>query len=482
MSYYDIVIIGAGPSGLALAHACSALNKRILIIDREKTIGGCHRVKRDKGIFTEHGPRIYLSSYVNVFNLLHEMDLNIDDIFTDYKYSFIQVAINNILPHFTFYEILVLTVTYLMYIIDNDYGKTISLKNYLKKYGFSEHTMDILDRLCRFTDGGNIDKYSLNKLMVLQDAVMLVKIYQPKQPLDTSLFKSWKQYLEKRNVTFLLEKHIKHIHLSNYNKQVQYITLNNNQVIYLDKLVFAIPPLAMIKLLKGSVIQHCFGNIKYLEEWANKTEYIDYISITYHFNNKIDLPYINGLTLDTDWGIAVVNLTDYMQNIEKDYKTVLSTAISICNKNSQYIHKTANECGKKELFTEVHRQIKKSLFADLPDDYYAVLNPNNYYNVHKNKWENIDGAYFNTIGTNVIDFDSKTVLNVYNVGTHNGNSFINYTTMESAVSNSLVLACTIYPILENRYYLRKFLKGKDIIMLLFVIIVIIIIFYYLMKV
>jgi flavin-dependent dehydrogenase len=64
MRYYDLVIVGAGPAGLALAHTSSSLYRRILIIDKELEIGGCHRVKRDvDGLFTEHGPRIYLSIY-----------------------------------------------------------------------------------------------------------------------------------------------------------------------------------------------------------------------------------------------------------------------------------------------------------------------------------------------------------------------------------------------------------------------------------
>ena len=71
---YDLVIIGAGPSGLALAQASSSIGKKILIIDRENQIGGSHRVRRVKQgnelLFTEHGPRIYTTAYKNFINLL----------------------------------------------------------------------------------------------------------------------------------------------------------------------------------------------------------------------------------------------------------------------------------------------------------------------------------------------------------------------------------------------------------------------------
>ena len=43
---YDLVIIGGGPAGLSLAHYCRSQKLKILIIERESQIGGCHRVNR----------------------------------------------------------------------------------------------------------------------------------------------------------------------------------------------------------------------------------------------------------------------------------------------------------------------------------------------------------------------------------------------------------------------------------------------------
>ncbi len=63
MEYYDYVIIGAGPTGLTIAHYMSKINKKCIIIEKEKDIGGCHRVTREyinnEYLFTEHGPRVY---------------------------------------------------------------------------------------------------------------------------------------------------------------------------------------------------------------------------------------------------------------------------------------------------------------------------------------------------------------------------------------------------------------------------------------
>ena len=106
MRYYDLIVVGAGPAGLALAHTSSSIYRRVLIIDKELEIGGCHRVKRNAdGMFTEHGPRIYLSVYYNLFNLMEEMGLKIDDVFINYKFSFIDIANTKILPSYNIYEI-----------------------------------------------------------------------------------------------------------------------------------------------------------------------------------------------------------------------------------------------------------------------------------------------------------------------------------------------------------------------------------------
>ena len=466
MTYYDIVIIGAGPSGLALSHVLSSLNKKILVIDNNITIGGCHRVKRVYGLFSEHGPRIYLSNYVNLFNLMKDMGITVNDIFTNYKHNFILFALK-IINYFDLYEILYFLYIYILYIFNSKYGEKINLYNHLDKYAFSLETINIIDRLCRFTDGGTITKCSLNKFIKIFDNLLTTKIYQPKEPLDVSLFKIWKKFLEKRNVTFLLGKNIVSINKALNGKSIEYIVCDN-KIIYLNKLILAIPPKSLMKILKYNDLHDCFGDFKELNELAEKTEYIEYISLTYHFVDKQDLENINGLTLDTDWGIIVVNLTDYMKNIEGKYNTILSCAISICDKKSKNIGKTANECSKNELIYEVHRQIKNSIYKNLSNNYEAIINPNNYYNVNDKKWDDTDDAYFHTINTKYINYNSSIINNIYTCGTHIGLIDSNYTNMESAIGNSLILAHKLYPgQLNYKYYPKKNISLRYIIILIF---------------
>ena len=478
-NYYDMVIIGAGPAGLTLAHCCSQVGLNILVIDREKTIGGCHRVIRTRdGLFTEHSPRIYLSNYVNVFHILSELGLKKEDVFVPYKYNTLDI-IKKLLPYIHVHEIFAIIFAYLIYLFNQNHGYTTSLKEFCVSNQFSDIMIEKLDRICRVVDGTDINKYSLNKILSVID--LPNSILQPKEPLDKSLFKRWKTYLESRNVDFALGHEVSYIHYNKTIKRIDYIVLDNKHIIHFNNLVFAIPPANISKLLKNNKdISNAFGNYPDFHEWSEDTEYNEYISMTFHYKQKIELPNVNGITLDTDWGIVVIALTDYMGHIEDDYKTVLSISITLPDAKSSNIDKTANQSTKEEIFNEVYRQIKGSIYPNLPDDYHAILNPNQYY--ENNQWKSHDDAYFNTVGTQYIPFRSNQIPNLYNVGTHNGKSYIDYTTMESAVSNAMVLSYHLYPQLRQRYYLRKTFRLRDIIYLIMISILIIIIIWYMVKI
>jgi hypothetical protein len=476
---YDLVIIGAGPAGLTLAHCCSRMGLKILVVDREKTIGGCHRVIRTKdGLFTEHSPRVYFTFYVNLFHIMSEIGVAQEDIFVPYKYTSNDIA-NKFYAFLSIYEILAFMYAYTIYIFNPNYGKSISLATFAKTHNFSEVIIDKLDRICRVADGTDIYKYSLNKfLSAINNSTS--DIIQPKEPLDKSLFRHWKTFLEGRNVDFVLGKELLHLHYNEQTKQIDYIVLENQHKIHLNKLVLAIPPANISGILKTNKdIKNAFGDYHKFHEWSKITEYNEYISITYHFKDKVDIPHINGITLDTDWGIVVIALSDYMGHIEDGYKTVLSVGISIPKAKSKVISKSANECTPEELYIETHRQIKGSIYPDLPDNYHAILNPNQYY--HEKEWKSHDEAYFNTVGTQFLPFQSDVISNLYNVGTQNGKSYVDYTTMESAVSNAMVLSYNLYPQLREYYWLRKSLKLRDIIIYILIVLLILIIIYYLIK-
>jgi phytoene dehydrogenase-like protein len=65
MTEYDFICVGGGPSGLTLVYCLGKLGYKCLLIDEHDSVGGCHRVSRVNGLFTEHAPRIYSSSYLS---------------------------------------------------------------------------------------------------------------------------------------------------------------------------------------------------------------------------------------------------------------------------------------------------------------------------------------------------------------------------------------------------------------------------------
>ena len=109
---YDYVIVGAGPTGLTLAWLLSQYKKSVIIIEKEDYIGGCHGVKRINGLFSEHGPRIYIDNYFNFKNILNDMNLKFNDLFTPYKFG-----INDITSYgfknLSLYEVFILLYTFL---------------------------------------------------------------------------------------------------------------------------------------------------------------------------------------------------------------------------------------------------------------------------------------------------------------------------------------------------------------------------------
>lgn len=453
---YDLVIIGAGPSGLALAQCISHLNKKILIIEKESVIGGCHSVRRTDGLFSEHGPRIYSDTYQVFHQLLSEMGINFHDLFTQYNFSIAEIGGETIFSTLSYKELFKLGVEFIKLLVYNDFGKNIILQDFLIKNNFSGASYEIIDRVCKLTDGGGADKYTLNQFLQLLNQQFFYKLYHPKLPNDKGLFKIWKDFLESRNVTFSLDTHIQQIFTENDKIKFMTILKNNThtqlkkeEIIKADKFVFAIPPISLLNVVNKFNLQHNWGN---LEKFAKETAYIDYISMTFHWDKKLDLKKVYGFP-KTPWGIAFVVLSNYMYFEEKDSKTVISTAITIKDRKSLNNNKTADECNKKELINEIFLQLRES-FGNIPFPNNVVISPGVIRDNIKKEWISRDTAFIMTANKGFLPFVNDKIKNMYNVGTHNGKSLYRFTSLEAAVSNSVILSKELYPELNDRKYIK----------------------------
>lgn len=470
---YDLIVIGTGPCGLALAQSCCKLNLKILMIDQEATIGGCHKVRRmyvpevNEYLFTEHGPRIYNDSYVIFISLLKEMGINFEDIFVKYNFNITEIGQKTIFTTLSFYEQFILLTQFVYLLFNENYGNDISLITFLNKNNFNSESIELINRICILTDGGDASKFTLNEFLELFNQNAINTLYQPKKPNDISLFKIWKEYLEKNGVEFLLNTKITNLNLNgNKIESINIININNKKI-YAKKFVFAIPPFSFNELL----IKNNLFDID-LTKFSEETKYYDYISFTFHWDTILNLKKVYGFPL-SDWGIAFIKLSDYTHFEEQNSKTVISIALTRSEYKSKRLNKTANECTFNEIVQEVYLELKNLYGESFVYPKIALLSPGVTYDKQVGKWISKDTAFINSAKFKPLPFKHKFIENMYNCGTHNGKSLYKFTSLESAVTNGVYLSNILYPELNFNLKIFKATTLRDIIILILIIIVVV---------
>lgn len=447
---YDYIIVGAGPSGLTLAYTLGVQGKKCLLVDKNDSIGGCHRVKRINGLFTEHGPRIYLDGYVNTISLFKKMGFKFEDIFVDYNFNISSVDGQSI-SNFSFKEIMLFLFEFLKLLVGIENSKNISIGKFMKNNNFSYKAKDYVDRLCRLTDGAGKERYTLYQFLQLINQHVFYKIYQPKKPNDKLLLPLIQKAIEETNkVDIILNRNV--LKVNGYEDIVTSILLDDGKVIEGNKIILAIPPYPLHNLLKdsgekvyNSFVPQFFLNI------IERNSYNNYLPIMFHWNKKIDLNKIWGFPA-SEWGIAFIVLTDYMNFEDSRSQTVISTCVTFSDRKSSFNKKTAHQCNKQELINEVFRQLKIS-YPDLPKPTHSILNPS--VKRVNEKWIETDTGYVATQFNEKINSKSKNIRNLYNVGTHNGNTKYHFTSFESAVTNALTLLHDIEPSTQSKYKIKS---------------------------
>jgi hypothetical protein len=250
-----------------------------------------------------------------------------------------------------------------------------------------------------------------------------------------------------------------------------YIITNNNEKIYGNKFIFAIPPINLNNFLNKLSLpdKNLFGNINELSKWSENNKYLTYISITYHWNIKLNLPKKLPIAYGP-WYVINIILTDYMTFNEKTSQTVISCAIAKNDVINPKINKTANECTKEELIKETFNILYEIYDNNLQPYIEALISSGNYY--ENNKWKDVDNSFVLNDGYN-LNYQSKIYNNYYNLGIHNGHSNYKLTTIESAIENAINLSHIFYPELKNVYKLKKMIELNNIIIIILIIVILI---------
>lgn len=419
---YDFIIIGGGPCGIVSSWLLSKQYK-ILLIEKDNDIGGCHKVIRNNNLFTEHGPRVYSNNYVNFMNILGDMNLNFDDFFVPYEFSISTISGETVYD-ISFREFMILSFYFIRFIINDNYSRTLSLDEFMINNNFNETTKDLFDRICRLTDGVGSNKYSVYEFFQLLNQNLFYKLYQPNNPNDTHLFKFIKEKLLNNNVDIKLNTKITKL---NYDEKTNKIISVNN--IKCNNVIIATPLTNYLKIIKNSNLEK-YINYDNIFKFNQYNKYDTYIPITFHWKNKLNLKKVWGFN-KTKNGLAFIILSDYMK--------IDGTLISTCfTKVNDELHKL----NENELINEAFNQLKETFDLIEPDN--KIL----YSKIYKenDKWINEEDAFMRTNENKFIK--SKTeIKNLYSLGSHNGNSYYSFTTMESATTNAI-------------YFSNKFLKNN----------------------
>lgn len=431
MIMMEYIIVGAGPCGLTLAYLLGRVGKKCIVLDQNDSIGGCHRVRRFNGMFTEHSPRVYLSNYVNTIRLLQEMGHSFYDLFTPYKFSIFYIA-SQLLTHLYVKETMIIIGHFMFFLLFSGYGETTSMQEFMTSYSFSDSSIDYLDRLCRFTDGGGIDRYSLFQFLQLLNQNVLYGVYQPRLPNDVGLFPIFQQAIrDTGNVTIQLQTKVTSILYDG--THVQGVSTPSGSILG-QKVILAIPPNAFQSILHASPspIPHTFGH---LNKWVPASTYNNDIAVTFHWDTVLTLPSVWGFP-SSDWGVISIPLTSYMNMNDPRSKTVISTCIVYTDRVSTVLGKTANQISDVNQFVvEIFRQLQQS-YPGLPVPTQSILSPTAYYD---NGWKESDSAFFKASSESYLSSHGE-IPHLYQVGTQNGKSTSAFTTMEAAITNAMSFA------------------------------------------
>ncbi len=158
-SHTDIIILGAGPAGLACALKCQQLGREYLLIEGSNRIGGRLGSLYEDGYIFDLGFQVYNSAYVNTNRLLDLDELNlkyfkpgaavhygnsfqiVSDPLRDISKVF-STIFSNITTVSDKLKILSLKNSLSNYDIEEDKTDDITTLRFLKQYGFSEKMID----------------------------------------------------------------------------------------------------------------------------------------------------------------------------------------------------------------------------------------------------------------------------------------------------------------------------------------------------
>lgn len=467
---YDYIVIGSGPSGLTCANEIINKGHTCMVIDRNSDPGGCHRVNRPDGYFSEHGPRIYSSAYRNFYRLLEVNGLNPDKYFTEYKFAitpsltqkYAETTMGSIMHIFNSVELLYLTRCYMHSIINPPYYKSRSVLDVFKH--FHTRSLSYLDKICRLTDGAGMDRYTAYEFLQLVNQNILYTIQEPTKPNDQGWVRDLILSLSGKGVKFHFSDNVLGISKHHEGPQRYTVTCEHSKHSAFN-VVVATPTDTLAKLLTSN-----YWNGIDLSKYNSVSMYETYLPLTLHYHHKIKLKDVWGQGIGP-WNIAWIVMSDYMTDT-RTRGTLISCCISILDQPGTN-GKTVHQCSMRELHKEVLQQLIP-IISERPDK--IITSPQVYRK--DGKWYNSDTAFMLTPKNSMLEFPFKNQdENIYSVGTQNMKSCYSFTSAESAVQNALAWSQKYVPGASGTNIIHAWTLNY-IMLLIIVLVIFIVIFIY----
>lgn len=411
------IVVGGGPSGIATAFWLSRRGHRVTLLERESELGGCHRVLRSKGYFTEHAPRMYLSSYTHFFSLLNEMNIDGSALFVPYEHHPLQMVLY-LLHRLTWFESMQLAWAWLVSRMWSSFGQNVRLSAFVRDW--SPGAKDMVDRLCRMVEGGGLERYTLRQFLVMGS--LTAKPLQPRFANDRALLPLMRRSLEGNGVSIQTNSQVHRIEIRD--RRVVGVWVRNTYY-PCDKLVLCMPPTAVFDLMIGSSLNAFPTLSKYVKE----TRYDTYLSATFHWHHPFAIQSRWGFP-QSAWGLVSVLTSAYTTHTGS--AVVISVTCFYLDRPGRD-GKTANETPDAEsVLREMFVQLLLT-YPDLPVPDVSLLSPTNYYD---GGWRSKDSG---VVHTSYLPAQSPNVSNLFQVGPQNGFSTMPYSTIEAAVENAEAL-------------------------------------------
>jgi uncharacterized protein with NAD-binding domain and iron-sulfur cluster len=362
---YDYIIIGSSPSGLTCAYYLAKLGRKILLIDKDKKIGGSYCVDRIDGLFYEKTQHFYSDSFQNFKKLLSNFGTSFNNLFNPIKYSWLKLNYN---------EILILIFEYIRLFYNEEFSKNISIDNFINKKKFCKQSIKYINSIANLTK-----QFTLYEFLQLNIKGLDYKLYQPKLSNDFQLLNIWtNKILDTNNCTIKLNSEITDYNYDN--KKLVSLDINNNTV----------------KANKYILVSDNVSN--------------EYFTVYFHWDSKLNLQDICEIPI-SDWGIIYNILSNYMYFNDSRSVTVISVVITLLYTKSTFSNKCALESHHNELLNETFRQLQET-FINLPKPTYSIfqnncLKKNKINNILLNKQfnnlYNINCLFNNTIESSIVD-------------------------------------------------------------------------------